>query len=178
VEAVISLDGTSTAYYEETPGFVKPLLKIAKSQQFIGTTSVLAPLATNKKLLLANGYTEKEIGDILAFGGFSMNDTVLAQIADSAEFIKQTMDLPFPASVPYFKVISKQTYEKPNPHLKKAGMTPQDYQHRHLERVGSHARYEILDGSHFIYVNNADRITEITDGVLGDDTKAGLSVAG
>ena len=178
VEAIISLDGTSTAYYEKLPGFVKPMLKVAKFQQFIGLTSAMAPLAVNRKQLLAHGYTEKEIADVLMFAGFSVNDTMLEQIAESAEFIKQAMVLPFPASVPYFKVISRCTYEAPNPQLKKAGMTPQDYQHRHLERVGSHAQYEILDGTHFIYLNNADRIAQITDGVISRVVDTDLGVAG
>jgi len=73
------------------------------------------------------------------------------------------MDLPFPESVPYFKVISKQTYENPNKQLKKANMTPQDYQHKHLQRIGQHSKYEILSGSHFIYLSNAQRIFEITN---------------
>jgi hypothetical protein len=46
-------------------------------------------------------------------------------------------------------------------------MTPQDYQRKHLERVGSHAQHEILDGTHFIFMNNADRIAEIADSVIG-----------
>ena len=176
VEAVISLDGTSTAYYEKLPGFVKPMLKVAKFQQFIGLTSGLAPLAVNKKQLLSNGYTEKEIADMLVFTGFSINDTMLEQVAETAEFIKQTMALPFPASVPYFKVISKRTYEASNPQLKKAGMTPQDYQRRHLDRIGSHAQYEILNGTHFIYLNNADRIAQILDGVVGLDADMDTAV--
>lgn len=45
VEAVISLDGTSSAYLGgEMPAFVKPLLQVAKFQQGIGVTSLLAPL--------------------------------------------------------------------------------------------------------------------------------------
>ena len=163
VEAIISLDGTSTAYYEEMPSIVKSLLPIAKFQQTTGITSLLAPMATNKKNLLSNGYTEKEINDMLTFAGFSVNDTLLEQILNSAEFIKQTIDFPFPSSVPYFKIISKQTYETPNKQLK---ITPQEYQHKHLERIGGHAKYEILDGTHFIYINNVDRITEITNDLL------------
>lgn len=178
VEAIISLDGTSTAYYEKLPGFVKPLLKVAKFQQFIGLTSGLAPLAVNRKQLLAYGYTEKEIADMLMFAGFSINDTMLEQMAESGEFVKQTMELPFPAAVPYFKVISKQTYETTNPQMKKAKITAQSYQEKHLERVGSHARYEILDGSHFIYLNNADRIAQIADAVLGRVGGANLDIAG
>jgi len=163
VEAIISLDGTSTAYYEEMPSIVKSVLPIAKFQQVIGVTSLFAPLVTNRKDLLTNGYSEKEINDMLTFAGFSTNDTVIEQILNSAEFIKQTMDLPFPSSVPYFKIISKQTYETPNKQLK---MTPQEYQHKHLERIGEHVKYEILDGTHFIYINNVGRIAEISDDLL------------
>jgi len=45
-------------------------------------------------------------------------------------------------------------------------ITPQQYQHDHLERIGQHAEYEILDGNHFIYSNNVDRISDIHDSVL------------
>jgi pimeloyl-ACP methyl ester carboxylesterase len=164
VEAVISLDGTSTAFYGgEMPAFIKSLLSIAKFQQAIGTTSVLAHLITNKRYLLSNGYTEKEIKDMITFAGFSVNDTVLDQMANVPAFVKQTMDLTFPKFIPYFKVISRKTYETPNKQIK---MTPQEYQHKHLERIGEHAKYEILEGNHFIYANNSERISEIADSLL------------
>ncbi|MDD2402155.1 MAG: alpha/beta hydrolase [Clostridia bacterium] len=166
VEAVISLDGTSTAYYKKMPAIVKIMLPIAKLQQATGITSLLAPLAVDKKYLLSNGYTEKEINDMITFAGFSLNDTVLEQISNSSEFIKQTINLPYPEYIPYIKVISKQTYETPNKQLKAIKMTPQEYQHKHLERIGEHAKYEIFDGTHFIYINNVNRITEIADGLL------------
>jgi pimeloyl-ACP methyl ester carboxylesterase len=166
IEAIISLDGTSTALYEEVPAIVKSLLPIAKFQQTIGATSLFTPLATNKKYLLTNGYTEKEINNMLTFAGFSVNNTLLEQIANSSEFLKQTMDLPFPESIPYVKVISKQTYETSNQQLKQINITPQEYQQKHLERIGKHAKFEILDGTHFIYINNAERISEITDKLL------------
>ena len=164
VEAVISLDGTSTAYLgAEMPAFVKSLLQVAKFQQAIGFTSVLAPLTANKAKLLSNGYTKKEICDMITFAGFLINSNFLEQMGNTCEFIKQTMNLPFPKSIPYFKVISKHTYETPNKQLK---ITPQEYQRKHLERIGKHAKYEILDGNHFIYLNNVDRIAEITDDLL------------
>ncbi|RSK29244.1 alpha/beta hydrolase [Bacillus sp. HMF5848] len=164
IEAIISLDGTSTAFYGgEMPTFVKSILKVAKFQQTTGTLSILAPLTTNKEKLLSYGYTEKEIKDMITIAGFSMNDTVLEQMASTPNFIKETMNVPFPESVPYFKVISKKTYETPNKQFK---MTPQEYQYQHLERIGQHAKYEILEGTHFIYANNVDRIAEITDDVL------------
>ncbi|HQO67047.1 MAG TPA: alpha/beta hydrolase, partial [Spirochaetales bacterium] len=108
-------------------------------------------------------YTDRELDGLVAFAGYALNDTVIEQILASSEFIKQTMELPFPESVPYFKIISRQTYERPN---KQIPMSPQEYQRRHLERIGPGARYEVLEGSHFIYLNNAARIAEIADEVI------------
>lgn len=163
VEAIISLDGTSTAFYEEMPSYVKLLLPVARFQQSTGTLSLLANVTTKKQELLEKGYTEKEISDMIIFGGFTLNQNVLEQISSTPEYIRDTMDLPYPETVPYFKVISKDTYEKPNKQLK---ITPQEYQHEHLKRIGENAEYEILEGNHFIYSNNADQILEIVDNVL------------
>lgn len=163
VQAIISLDGTSTAYYDEMPDFVKKVMVIAKVQQTIGLPSILAPLVVNRNDSLAKGYTSREINDLVVYSGFSVNDTFLAQMTNTAGFIKQTMEMPFPESVPYFKIISRQTYETPNKQIK---ISPQEYQMQHLERIGGHAEYEILDGTHFIYLNNVDRIVEITDEFL------------
>ncbi|MFB0920608.1 MAG: alpha/beta hydrolase, partial [Oscillospiraceae bacterium] len=168
VEAIISLDGTSTAIEGEMPAFVKYVLPIAKFQQAIGTTSLLGPLATNRKKLAAYGYTEKEINDMITFSGFSMNDNALQEILGTVEYIKQTKELPFPENVPYFKIISRQTYETSNSQLRKLGITPQEYQQKHLERIGDKAKFEILDGTHFIYLNNVGRIADIADYFLPD----------
>jgi pimeloyl-ACP methyl ester carboxylesterase len=163
VKAIISLDGTSTAYYAKMPAIVKFVLPLATFQQAIGTTSLLAILTTNKKQLLLYGFTGQEIKDMVAFAGFTINKTLLQQVGESSEFILQTKDLPFPPTVPYFKVISKKTYETVN---KQIPMSPQEYQREHLKRIGELADYEILEGSHFIYLNNVDQIARITDDLL------------
>jgi pimeloyl-ACP methyl ester carboxylesterase len=166
VQAIISLDGTSTACIgADMPGFVKSLLGVAKFQQAIGLTSIVAPLVTNKDNLLSIGYTEKEISDLLYYAGFSMNDNTLDQIASSTYYIKDANELMYPKNVPYFKIISRKTYETKNSQIK---ITPQEYQEQHLARIGDQAKYEILDGTHFIYLNNVDRISEITDEFLAD----------
>lgn len=163
VKAIISLDGTSTAHYEEMPGFVKALVPVAKAQQAIGLTAIAASLATDRKALRAEGYSETEIVDMIAFAGFTVNDNLVEEIKGSAEYVRETMELPYPASVPYFKIIARKTWETRVPQLK---MSPEEYQRRHLERIGPAARYEILDGSHFIWLGNADRIAAMTDDVL------------
>lgn len=163
IEAIISLDGTSTAYYEEMPSYLKYIFPIVKLQQATGLISIVSPLLSNKKSLISIGYTEKEIQDLTIFRGFSINDMLLKQMMNSSEFIKETINLKFPSSIPYFKVISKETNEKPNKNIK---ISPQEYQHQHLNKIGKHAQYEILDGNHFIYLNNVDKISEITDKFL------------
>jgi pimeloyl-ACP methyl ester carboxylesterase len=166
VQAIISLDGTSTAYIgDDMPGFVRSLLGVAKFQQAIGLTSIVAPIATNKDNLLSIGYTEKEISDLLYYAGFSMNDNTLDQIANTTYYIRDANNLTYPENVPYFKIISRKTYETANSQIK---ITPQEYQEQHLARIGDQAKYEILDGTHFIYFDNVDRISEITDEFLSE----------
>ena len=164
VEAIISLDGTSTAYIgADMPSFVKSLVGIAKLQQKTGLTSILAKLTTNKRKLASLGYSEKEINDLIYYAGFVMNDTLLDQMTSSTEVIKAVNEFSYPDTVPYFKVISKKTYETKNSQLK---ISPQEYQHEHLARIGEKVEYEILEGTHFIYLNNVERITKITEDFL------------
>jgi hypothetical protein len=147
------------------PSFVKSILSIAKFQQAIGFTSIIAPIVTNRNKLISIGYSEKEISDILYYAGFSMNDNTLNQIANATDYIKDANKLPFPGNVPYFKIISRKTYETRNSQIK---ITPQEYQEQHLARIGDQAKYEILDGTHFIYLDKVNRISEITDKFLSD----------
>lgn len=164
VEAVISLDGTTSAHYEAMPDFVGKILKAAKFQQALGFSSILSHLTVKRKDLSKKGYTDEEISDQVVMAGFNINDTLLDQITNTSEFIRETMALPFPLSVPFFKIISKDTYEKPNKQLKDT--TPEEYQHNHLKRIGNHAEYKILEGNHFIYHNNIEEIFSITESVI------------
>jgi len=63
------------------------LLPIAKIQQTLGVTALLGPLVTNRKKTLELGYTEEETDHILLFAGFSVNDTLLEQMARGDEFV-------------------------------------------------------------------------------------------
>lgn len=163
VDGIICLDGTSTAFYEKTPKIVKFVLPIAALMQTLGVIPIAAFITTNRKKLLSFGYTQKEINDAIVFSGFSMNKTVIEQMVQSSEHVRQVMDLPFPESVPFLKVIAKETWETSSKQLK---MTPQEYQYQHLGRIGSHAAYEILEGNHFLHVHHAEAIAELTDRFL------------
>lgn len=45
--------------------------------------------SANRTELLSYEYTEKEIDDIIAFVGFSINDNVLDQMRNTAEYVKK-----------------------------------------------------------------------------------------
>ncbi|NCC12988.1 MAG: alpha/beta hydrolase [Spirochaetia bacterium] len=160
VEAIISLDGTSTALSAPMPAFAKALLAIARVQQDLGLTSLLGPLVTNADAIGSLGYTTQEIQDMLVFAGFSVNRTLLAQMGNVSESIEEVMRVPFPPQVPYLKLIASDTYEKPNPMLP---VTPIEYQLQHLERIGGHAQYKVLEGTHYLYQTNVDKIVQLTD---------------
>ena len=93
-----------------------------------------------------------------------MNNNTLDQIASSTEYIKDANKLMYPENVPYLKIIFRKIYETKNSQIK---ITPQEYQEQHLARIGDQAKYEILDGTHFIYLNNVNRISEITEVLTG-----------
>jgi len=165
VEALISLDGTSTAYAAEVPKNMKALLGFGLIQQKTGLTSLVGRLTVNRSLLESLGYTEKEIGDLVVFSGFTLTPTVINQIASTGDCILQTRELPFPPSVPCLKIISRKTLETPNPQI---NISPREYQKEHLKRLGPSAGWTVLEGDHFIYRNNAGRIKELTDTFLKD----------
>ena len=148
------------------PAFIKAILPVAKIQQALGVTSILGPLTVNRQDLLVNGYNEKEISDSLVYAGFSMNATTFEQLINSAEFIKQTMEMPFPEDIPYLKLIARQTYEASNAQLRQLNLSPAEYQFAHLARIGEHADYQIIDGNHFIYVHHAKQIAGLTEAFL------------
>jgi len=166
VEAIISLDGTSSAFWQkESAVLMKLLLPLAKVQQASGLTSILGCLLTNRAKLRGYGFTEQEIDDMTIFTGFSVNDTLLRQIQSSVDIIEEIKDLPYPAQIPFLKIIARDTYQQANKQIK---ITAQDYQHQHLAKLGALARFEILEGNHFIYLNNADKIVKLTNTFLGE----------
>lgn len=163
VRAIICLDGSSSDYWEKTPAILNAIIALAKLQQSLGLSALLGVALTNRARLRGYGFEEREIDDMIAFSAFSINDTLLRQIKASFDLVLEAKALPYPPQVPYLKLIARESYEKTNRQLK---MSPQEYQERHLSRIGPHARREILDGNHFIYLNNAERIAELTKAFL------------
>lgn len=157
ISAIIMLDTTSTERIEEknAPSFI---YSIAKFQQSIGTTRLNYELTPETKLV-ENGYTQEEIADYKKFSYHVINDTIINQSSLLMENIKEVNKLPFPTSVPVLKIISSQSIDQMAKKDKVDGM---EYQKEHLKRLGEHADYKVIDGTHFIYQTNIVEIVEAT----------------
>lgn len=118
------------------PGRLPFLLRIVKLQLSLGLQGLLYPVVTRSCPMKALGYTPQEIGDKRRFSGFVLNDTFIAQIVNSPDFIQETQRLPYPQSVPYLKIVSGETYERL---IKQHGLSGEEYRKRHLLRIGAQA---------------------------------------
>ena len=168
VNAIISLDGSSSAYNEAMPNIFKKVMPILyKLQGFCGA-EVNTMLTTNKKQWMDEyGYTEKEVDDYIIYQGFAINNNLIETSISTDVLIKDVMALEYPIEVPYHKIISEYTYTH-----NAGNISGEQYHMEHLERVGAEDSYTILDGTHFIYRNNAEEIGRIVKEFL-DETKSG-----
>ena len=85
------------------------------------------------------------------------------QVRITTDCIKETNETEYPASVPFYKIISKQTYETKNSQIK---MTSEAYQREHLIRARATENHTVLDGTHFIYLDNVPQIRSLTEDFL------------
>ena len=166
VEAIISLDGISTAFVGEgNPKAVEGMLRETKLFQTLGMNSIFSFYTINAELLHSYGYTEQEIHDLKVYTGFTLNESQIDRMVDTLTATKAANEKEYPKTVPYYKIISSQSYKAGNEQSK---MTPEEFQQKHLERVGAEEHYTVLEGSNFIYYNNEEKIKEITDTFLAE----------
>ena len=164
VKAIISLDGSSSAYNEEMPSILKKVMPILYRIQGFCGAEVNTMLTTNKKQWIEEyGYTEKEVDDYIIYQGFAINNNFIETSINTDVYIKDVMALEYPAEVPYYKIISEYSYTN-----KAGNISGEQYHMEHLERVGAKDSYTILEGTHFIYRNNAEEISEIVKAFLNE----------
>jgi pimeloyl-ACP methyl ester carboxylesterase len=154
VSAIIMLDTTSTVKVE-SKNLPKFVYGIAKIQQECGLTRLSYALVPPAQKV-ENGYTEKEIRDYKLFAFHVLNDTIIDQSYRMLENINEVSAIPFPAEIPVLKLVSSQS-------LKKVG---ENYQTKHLNRLGAGAESMTVDSSHFIYQTKAADICKATDAFL------------
>lgn len=157
VNAIISLDGSSSAYNEKIPDILKKVVPILyKIQGFCGA-EINTMLTTNRKQWLNEyGYTEKEVDDYIIYQGSAINNDLIETTINTDVLIKDVMALEYPKEIPYYKIISEYTYTH-----NAGNISGEQYHMTHLERVGAKDSYTILEGTHFIYRNNVKEICSI-----------------
>ncbi|MCR1955965.1 alpha/beta hydrolase [Clostridioides mangenotii] len=155
VKGIILLDSTSTALTSKVfPKDIVSTYKAAKFQQEISLQRLLLSFISDETLekngySINNGYTQKEIDDIKKYMNYSMNNTIIEQLENTFTSVQEVKDLPIPESVPILKIIASENNDK--------------RQEEHLKRLGNNASSVVLDGTHFIYHNQTEKISKLTD---------------
>lgn len=167
VKGLILLDTTSTAFVIDIPKEEIAPYKTAKFIYNIGLQRLFLSIISDEDLKKSgfaitkeNAYTQKEINDYKKYMCYSINDTIIEQIENVMNCVREVKDLTFPKHVPVLKIIAKETIENNEKTLDIGGM---EYQESHLNRIGNHATSVILDGSHFIYYDQLEEIARLTD---------------
>ncbi len=156
IQGVVMLDTTSTADIPKAPPAI--IYWLARLQGRSGLNRINSRLIRETRLV-ENGYTEKEIADHRLYSYHAINDTMIDQMRRLGDSIVEVNGLEFPDTIPVLKLISTETIRNMAKHNKDDGM---GYQHEHLRRLGEHAAFEILDGSHLIYQTKAEDIAAIS----------------
>ena len=164
VSSIIMLDSTSSTEIAEMPGYISAAYSLGKFQQATGFTRLVFNLVPDTKLI-EHGYTEKEKEDYKKFNYHVINDTMMKQSLLLMENIKEVKKLPFPEEIPVLKIISKQSIDVMDKKEKGSGMV---YQSAHLNRLGDHVSYKVVDATHFLYHTKVDEIITLTNEFLDD----------
>jgi len=150
VKALILLDTTSSAEKDTTtpPRWV---FGITKLQQATGFTRITNPLLLPKVvgITVENGYTEKDIKNILKFANHVYNETLINQNVSFPTCVDEVIEMDFPTSVPVL-AIRADTYSK--------GKWPK-YISDHMKKLGKNAESTVIAGSSHasIYHNHKHR---------------------
>jgi pimeloyl-ACP methyl ester carboxylesterase len=160
IKGMILLDTTSTASIIDIPESEITLYKVARFQQNIGFQRLYLSLnpdaleanSNGFNMTIGNGYTQKEIDDFKKYLCYNMNETIIEQLENTMDCVKEVKQLPFPKDIPVLKIIAKDTIEGRN----------EDFENLHLNRLGDNSTAIILDGPHFIYHSQIEKISELT----------------
>lgn len=155
VKGIILLDSISTTLKTKVvPKKIISTYKFAKFQQEISLQRFVLNFISDQTLekngySINNGYTQKEIDDFKKYMNYSINDTNIEQLKNTFTCVQEVKDLQFPESVPVLKIIASESNDM--------------RQEEHLKRLGNNASSLVLDGTHFIYHNQSEKISKLTD---------------
>lgn len=78
------------------------------------------------------------------------NDTTADQLVRLNENIEEVMGMDFPNQIPVLKLVSSETA--------KGKQTGEAYQNAHIKRLGTSAKWQIIEGNHYLYHGDAQGI--------------------
>ncbi|MCG3088519.1 alpha/beta fold hydrolase [Sporosarcina cyprini] len=164
VSAIIMLDTTPTVSmgsnlqtFMLAPRNVKIIYGFSTLLQETGVNRIINGLLPSEQTV-ENDYTEKEISDNRLFSYHVVNDTIINQISSLNDNINEVNSIVFPAEVPVLKLISSVSQKQ----LKNG----EEIQKDHVNRLGTNAEFQIIDGSHGFYQTHVTEICDATKNFL------------
>lgn len=150
VSAIIMLDTTSSAVEAaRVPRFV---FRLSTLPQVTGVGRLVNILVVPLLLRKERGFTDQEVADYRTFMNQPLNETAIDQNFRFPDNVREVMQQAFPATIPVLKIVPTGT-------LKRMGGA---YQRDHVRRLGPNATYQVVEGSHFVYHTNPERILQAT----------------
>lgn len=153
VKGMVMLDTTTTGQEDpEVPWYV---VAFSKVQEEIGLQRLTTSMSvrSNYGISEENGYTESEIHDFGVFMNHVYNDTLCDQTFALSASVDEVMEMEFPEEVPVLKLAASDTLK----------YLPEDYQSKHIERLGDNTELKIMSGGHFLHHDCPEDICEEVD---------------
>lgn len=159
VKAVVGLDTAYPAFAKNQENLGPPAIDIYGIAKNLGILRVM--IALDPSILEYEGeeYTENDIKTIGMFACWNTgNKTVANEIAARFDNSSETLSMTFPESIPVRMILSTENIEG-----SKHETPPFDWvlEHEKLIAGNKNAKTEVLEGGHYIYYGNTQKVVDI-----------------
>jgi len=158
VSALILLDTTPTheVIGPDIPRWVGDMQRITQPVGLMRPVNRIAN-STVQGFTTDNGYTPHEINYIRRFTNHASNRTIVNQLVEHGNAVREVMGMPFPSDIPVLLI----TPTRLNP-----GVTEEQIAD-HITRFGETSKRITLEGNHMIYRRNQAAVLEAVNEFLG-----------
>ena len=158
ITALILLDTTPTheVIGPDIPRWVGDIQRITQPIGLMRPVNRIAN-STVQGFTTENGYMPHEINYIRRFTNHASNRTIVNQLAEHGNTVREVMGMPFPPDIPVLLI----TPTRLNP-----GVT-EEQTAGHITRFGETSKRVTLEGNHMIYRRNQAAILEAVNEFLG-----------
>jgi len=159
VSALILLDTTPTheVIGPDIPRWVGDMQRITQPIGLMRPVNRIAN-STVQGFTAENGYAPHEINYIRRFTNHASNRTIVNQLVEHGNTVREVMDMPFPPDIPVLLI---------TPTRLNSGVTEEQIA-GHITRFGETSRRITLEGNHMIYRRNQAAILEVVNEFLGE----------